>query len=161
MRATKHISAAPAPPVLSSSIIIQLCLPPAVKTALDNSLRRRRLHPNISPDAVMSAGLQTRGHRSRLGRRVHDFATVSPISSLPAAILLPHYGRPLPAGNPTCQPAHYSSLSLRANITSTAAMRGEKASWGGFSRCVAGHTSKEPSDLLLCWIAGLLFGDQV
>lgn len=116
-RATKHISAAPPPPpVLSSSIIIQLCLPLAVTTALDNSLRRRQLHRNILPAAVMSAGLQTHGHehmapRSRLGCRIHDFATVSPISSLPAAILLPYYGQPLPAGNPTCQPAQYSPFS--------------------------------------------------
>lgn len=104
------------PPVLSSSIIIQLCLPLAVKTALDNSLRRRQLHRNILLAAVMSAGLQTRGHehmapRYRLGRRIHGFATASPIFSLPAAILLAYYGRPLPAGNPTCQPAQYSPFA--------------------------------------------------
>lgn len=115
-RATKHISAAALPPVLSSSIIIQLCLPLAVKTTLDNSLTRRQLHCNILLAAVMSAGLQTHGHqhmapRYRLGRRIHDFATVSPIFLLPAAILLPYYGRPLPAGNPTCQPAQYSPFA--------------------------------------------------
>lgn len=115
-RATKHISAAPPPPVLSSSIIIQLCLPLTVKTAQDNSLRCHQLHRNILLAAVMSAGLQTRGHehmapRYRLGCRIHGFATVSPIFSLPAAILLPYYGRPLPAGNPTCQPAQYSPFA--------------------------------------------------
>lgn len=113
---TKHISAAPPPPVLSSSIIIQLCLPLAVKTALDNSLRRRQLHRNILLAAVMSAVLQTHGHEHmapcyRFGRRIHDFGTVSPIFSLPGAILLPYYDWPLPAGNPTCRPMQYSSFA--------------------------------------------------
>lgn len=104
-----------APPLLSSSIIIQPCLPIAVKTALDNSLRQCQPNCNILPATIMRTGLQTHRNKhmapcSRLGCCIHDFATVVPIFLLLEAILLSQYGQPLPAGNPTCQPMQYCPL---------------------------------------------------
>lgn len=116
--ARKHINAPPAPALLSSSIIISACLPLAVKTALDNSLRQCQLNCNILPATIMRTGLQTHRNkhmapRSRLGCCIHDFATVIPIFPLPKAILRSWFGQPVPAGNPTCQPTQYCPLSER------------------------------------------------
>lgn len=87
----KHIDGPSAPPLLSSSIIIQPCLPPAVKTAQDNSLRQCQLNSNILPATIMSTGLETQGNKhmapcSHTASCIHDFATAIPIFLLPEAI---------------------------------------------------------------------------